>query len=239
MSTAKVAKSSKAKPLAVDSVTQTPAPRFWPAVVLLVAFWGFRVGYEWVEMAMSMRFLSRMIANLLLLVLFFAWWLTNRRVSRADRWRAFGVFIAGAIGSGLLAHKSIGMFSIVFGLPYVLTVWTAWLFISKSLVHRTRELGFCALVLLTWFSCDLLRWDGLDGGQHDKLAWRWSPTAEQLFLAGRGLSQTKTETVNGPGPNSPSAVTVEPTIKVLSVSDDDWPEFRGPARDDRVHAPAA
>jgi outer membrane protein assembly factor BamB len=237
MSTANAAKTPKAQPTQSAEIgSQAKAPLFWPAVALLCTFWAFRFGAEWIEMSMFFRFVSRMVAHMLLLVLFLAWWLTNRRVSRADRWRALGVFAGGAVLAGLLADKSIGMFVIMVGLPFVLKVWVGWLMFTGRLLLRTRRIGFCALVLLTWLAFDTLRLDGLDGGQHNELAWRWSPTAEQLFLASRTAQKPEASIMGTHGPEAKTGPAIEPSIKVLPVSTEDWPEFRGPARDDRVHA---
>jgi outer membrane protein assembly factor BamB len=236
MSIAKAAKSPKVKQEPVADGAKAGAPLFWPAVVLLCAFWAFSIGAEWIEMSMFFRFISRMLAHLLLLVLFVTWWLTNRRIAWFDRWRALALATGGAVLAGLLADKSIGMFVIMFGLPFVLTIWVAWLIFTRRLALQARRIGFCTLVLLSWLACDTLRWNGLDGGQHNQLAWRWSPTAEQLFLASRSAPKAAATTVGGQKNSAEQSPTIEPPIKVLSVSGDDWPEFRGPARDDRVHA---
>ena len=197
MSTAKAAKSPQAKQQPVADGAKAGAPLFWPAIVLLCAFWAFRIGAEWIEMSMFFRFVSRMLAHLLLLVLFVTWWLMNRRIARSDRWRALAVATCGAVLAGLLADKSIGMFVIMFGLPFVLTIWVAWLIFTARLALQTRRIGFCTLVLLSWLACDTLRWNGLDGGQHNELAWRWSATAEQLFLASRSASKAETTNMSG------------------------------------------
>jgi outer membrane protein assembly factor BamB len=208
-----------ARQLEVLSASAPTTPRFWPAIVLLALFFAFQAGAEWVEMSMFVRFISRMVAHALLLLLFLAWWLTNRRLSRADRWLAVGVVVAGAAVAGMLSDPTVGIFGLVLsGLPYVLAVWTGWFLLTRQRSARLRRLGFCAVVALTWGYFDLVRWDGLDGGQHSALSWRWQPSAEELFLA-----ESAGRTLN------PAL-----TTRRLTLRAGDWPEFRGAQRDGQV-----
>jgi outer membrane protein assembly factor BamB len=79
-----------------------------------------------------------------------------------------------------------------------------------------------AAILWSWAPLTLIRMDGLSGEQRLKLHWRWTPTAEELYLAElaqrnadvRDLSNAFTE-----------PITYQPC---------DWPGFRGPKRDGAV-----
>ncbi len=171
-----------------------------------------------------MRFVTRMAAYGLLLLLFLGWWFLQRGASRSDRWRAFGLVAAGAVVAALLADKTVGPFLVVMGLPFVLMAWTVWLLLTKNSSRRLRWVGFCILTWACWGYFDLVRWNGLNGSQQTEAAWRWNPTAEQLFLAERA-------TTNDAAANArPPAATAEQLV----ARPGDWTEFRGSGRRSRV-----
>lgn len=92
--------------------------------------------------------------------------------------------------------------------------------------RRTACARFCVIVVLVWGFYDLVRWEGLDGGQHTKLSWRWAPTAEQSFLAAHAGAAA------GSAGGEHGAAEPPP----VSAMAGDWPQFRGPGRDSRVVA---
>src|SRR5579871_3201620 len=196
--------------------------RVWPAVLLLALFWGFHVAGYWLEMSMFFRFISRMAAHAALLLGFLIWWFTNRRLSWYDCWFGVGVTVATGVVAGLIADKTVSPFGLVLsGLPYVFTVWTAWLLVARSYSPNVQRWGLCAVIALAWGYCDLVRWDGLDGAQNSKLSWRWTPTKEELFLA----------EVRTPVQDTPGADGKYQDSAGIVVGPGDWPEFRGPQRD--------
>lgn len=203
-----------------------PRIRFWPMLVVLAAFWVSRFGAEWVEMTMFLRFITRMAAHAALLIALLTWWLTNRGVSRRDRWLGLLAFVVTAAIGAVVADKTIGPFLIVVGLPFVATGWVAWLMLTPRLALPARRIGLVVLMALTWGFFDLERWDGLWGGQQSQTSWRWSPTSEQLFLVERAQHKAKAVAVTA---------VASAAIVAGAVAPDDWPEFRGPQRDDKVH----
>jgi len=193
-------------------------PRFWPVILLLAAFWTLYHGLYWLDLSMGNRFLYRMANYAALLLLFLVWWLTNRRISRRDRWFAFGIVVAGAAVAGLLVDKTVGVFGLVLsGMPYVITVWTLWWIVAQKLSVRTRRAGLAIAIALAWGFFTLRRFDGLNGAQESISNWRWEPTAEQIFLAEK------------PRPEQPDSAAGS-----LQLLPGDWPEFRGPARNGQV-----
>jgi outer membrane protein assembly factor BamB len=201
--------------------TPTTGPlRIWPAVVMLAAFWAFLyVNYNF-ELAMFARFISRMIAYGLLLLAFLGWWLTRRQIRWRDRLLAVGVVIVISLVAGLLSDASVGPLALFMtALPFVFTVWTLWLLFGRSFSPRAERLGFCAVMAATIGFFALLRWEGLYGNQIPQFAWRWSPTAEERFLA------TQSAEFATSSPNRPAMAPREWTLQP-----GDWPEFRGPNR---------
>jgi outer membrane protein assembly factor BamB len=195
------------------------APRYWPAVVMVAAYWAFAFSCRHLELSMMVLFLSRMAALLLLLVSFPIWWLTNRRIPRRERWLAVAVTLAGAALAVPLTLTTLGPAVVVVGLLFVFTLGTVWLVASQWATPHVRRWGLWAAIGLVWVGCTLVRWNGLNGDQETELHWRWEPTAEELFLAEHGGS-----TENAP----------EYGASAVKLTAGDWTEFRGPNRDGRV-----
>jgi len=167
---------------------------------------------------MFARFMSRLAAHGLLLVGFFSWWFANRAVSWTDKLLALAVFVLGSALVLTLADPSIGVMSIfMMTAPVVFTVWVAWLWLSRDAAPSVRRAGLAVVILLVLASLDFIRWDGLEGNQKSELSWRWSPTAEQIFLASHEKNAADSQ------PAAP--------LDAWEVQPGDVPGFRGKARD--------
>ncbi len=165
-----------------------------------------------------------MAAHVLLIVAFLVWWFASRRVRLADRLGALAVVVVGGVVAGLFRDPTLSPLALaMLGVPCVLTVWAAWALVARDASPTVQHAGFCFVILLTWSYFTLLRLDGIDGRQHSMLAWRWQPSAEQLFLA----QQTKQET----GEHESERAADLPQTQTLAPAPGDWSEFRGPNRD--------
>jgi outer membrane protein assembly factor BamB len=200
------------------------SPRYWPAVAIVAAFWVFHFALKPIELTMFQRFVTRMIGMAVLLLLFLVWWLTNGRVSRSNRWLAVGAMFGVFALMGFVTDKTLNHFGLLFSaLPFVLTAWAVWLLASRHLSQHVQRVGFVAAMVVSFGFFALVRWDGLNGAQEAALNWRWSPTAEQRFLAERAAK----------GDSAQAEKT--PVARTLSLKPGDWPEFRGGRRDSQVH----
>jgi outer membrane protein assembly factor BamB len=151
------------------------------------------------------------------------WWLAFSRLP--FRARLFGVacVILGGVTARLLADKSMGMGLLMYGMPVVLTAAVAWLLITRGAKSAAGWAGLAAITFLCWGYYTLIRVDGINGALAAERSWRWTPSAEDRFLAeqrqrlaiAKGEAQTE------------SAL---PAI-ALAATSADWPEFRGAARD--------
>jgi outer membrane protein assembly factor BamB len=198
----------------------TQPRRLWPAVILVGLFWTAFTLSGWLEIPTFFRFFTRLAAFPLLGLSFFGWWWLNRRVRLADRLYGFALVVAGGVGAYFLCHPSVGGFGLLMlGLPTVLTVWTLWMILAKRVPAVRGRLALLAVVAVTWGYFTLIRIDGLTGNLGGNVNWRWTPTAESLFLAEKSPSAGITS------PAGPQSVTLAPG---------DWPGFRGPGRDDVV-----
>jgi outer membrane protein assembly factor BamB len=200
--------------------------RLWPAILIVAVFWVFHFSADYFEMTMFMRFISRFGMYGIVILSFLVWWMGFSRVPWKERWLGLGALIIGAIGAGLLADKkSLGTMgpagAFMAGFPFALTGWTMWLAICKALDSppKARRIGLCVVIIGALGFFDLVRWEGLDGGQHSAFGWRWSKTAEDQFLAGHVARAAE----------SPAAT------QTLKLQMGDWPEFRGAGRDNRVY----
>jgi outer membrane protein assembly factor BamB len=83
-------------------------------------------------------------------------------------------------------------------------------------------------VLLSLGYYALIRVDGTDGDIRAETSWRWTRTAEEVFLASQSQAPSTpgaaaSETESAPSESAP-----------IALEPGDWPEFRGPHRDDRL-----
>jgi len=191
--------------------------RLWPAILLLAAFWAFLYFNYNAEMGMTARFLSRMLAFLVLLFGFLGWWLTRSAIRWRDRWQAVAAMLIILIACSLIADKSVNPFALLLlSLPFIFTVRTLWLYASQRVSPTTKRLGFCAVLFATIGFFDLVRSNGLDASQKPDLSWRWQPSHEADFLASR---------------NAQKPIADRPAPKPWTPQPGDCLEFRGRNRD--------
>jgi len=207
-------------------------PRLWPAIFLVAAFWAYSIGSEHIEMITFVRFLARMAAAGLFVLSLTIWWLMSGRISRRKRFLGLLITAAGGIAASFFVDKTIGVFGIVtYGLPCVFTAATLWMLIARWIpLARPQAVGI-AVVLCTWAYFPLIRMDGLSGEQQAAIHWRWSPTAEELFLAERAQARAADDAARAQDAMSDESADSE----TLALQPGDWPGFRGPNRDAVVH----
>src|SRR5262249_44167615 len=144
------------------------------------------VVFRWTEQPMFRRFLSGLIACGLLTLLFTVWWFANRRIRFAERALGFAAAVGGGVVAALLSPTMVGLLAwLMMSLPFVFTAWTLWLLLARGASPGIRQVGLLTALLLTWGSFTLIRMDGLTGDGETVIHWRWTPTPEELYLAGR------------------------------------------------------
>jgi outer membrane protein assembly factor BamB len=143
------------------------------------------------------------LGTLLLLV----WWLFLSRARWPDRLGGLALLVAVHAVAIVLADPSAKLVTMVPGIPWLCAVFVASLFFGKRSVTVVA-------VLLASLGWTLVRTDGVTGTMHADLAWRWSATAEERFLASAAV-----------------AVPSEAGVGVETVETAAWPGFRGPSRD--------
>jgi outer membrane protein assembly factor BamB len=208
-------------------------PRIWPGVLIVAAYWAwFILLNEVLDLVISMGFMLTALGVLLSLLLFFIWWLAASRVPLTDRFLVLAVAIGGAIVTALVSTQTLGATgALFFGLPAMITVWSIYLVLSGGLAWPKRRVGLLLAILALWGGVSLTRIDGVEGklsltkGVH----FRWTPTAEQEYLAERSAK----------APVKAAAAT-ETASEPLVLTAGDWPGFRGPsAQGAQEHPPIA
>ncbi|MFL5340598.1 MAG: PQQ-binding-like beta-propeller repeat protein [Gemmataceae bacterium] len=201
----------------------TRPPRVWPPLLLLAMFWVAYSVLRWTELGVGAGFFGFVILMggwLIELLLIAVWWLGFSRVGRPERLLVVAAAVVGCAAAVALSHKSMYQFMFMGpGLPLVVTAWTLVLVVARSWPAGLRRAALVAALVVSWSAFPLLRTEGLGGDMQFALNWRWTPTAEQVYLAQRsGEPLAK--------PDAAAALTLQPG---------DWPAFRGPDRDGVQH----
>jgi outer membrane protein assembly factor BamB len=208
----------------VQRATAGTRPRLWPAVLILAAQWAAKLLAErfWQgEVAYVYAvFYAPMIGAALVLL----WWLFASRVPWRDRLLVLlAVLVGGAatVFTDPIAPEAGGFKVVLYALPVALTAGTLWLLVTRPLRWPRRRLGLLAVLLLPFGYYALTRIDGVWGDMTATLSWRWSETGEDRSMA---------EIRQRPAP-APVAAPAKP----LALQPGDWPGFRGPERDGKLH----
>jgi outer membrane protein assembly factor BamB len=149
-----------------------------------------------------------------------AWWLFASRVRWTDRLLVLLFLGASSVAEYPLYHTKFTYRlygPIMRALPLATTAWVLWLLVTPGVRWPARRSGILAAIVLALGYCTLLRFDGADGSFTPAVSWRWSRTAEDLFLAELPARQAAV-------PEGEPPPTLQPG---------DWPGFRGPDRDGR------
>jgi outer membrane protein assembly factor BamB len=205
-------------------------PRVWPAVTLVAAYWIIHALLRGTDFGISLGFLGFLLVMATtgaLILLFLVWWLTWSRVRWRERLYVLGAAILISVVTPFLAHKTAGGLLMFYGLPLGLTVWTLGLLALRTVSGERRTVALCALLVLTGCGFLLVRTEGVDGAFQFALRTRWSPTAEQVYLAERAS--------HGNSANKPVEAAESSGGATMSLQPGDWPGFRGPNRDGAVH----
>jgi outer membrane protein assembly factor BamB len=188
--------------------------------VLLGIFWTAYSALRWTELGIALGFLGFLIllgVGAVTTLLFVFWWIAASRVRLGERLLVLAAAVAAGFGAAVLAHRSVGPFLLMPGLPLVLTTWALGVVVVRKWPPRRRGLALAAVVGLGCGALTLLRAEGMEGDGQLALRWRWSPTPEQVYLG-----QLDPAVATAAAPAGPVARTLRPG---------DWPGFRGPNRD--------
>ena len=209
------------EPTSAVSSPRPPIGLVIPTLVLIV-YWAVTEASYQLEMGMFYRFITRMIALLLLLLYSLGWGLTRRHFTWGQRGLALAIVMGTMFAAGALGHRATGIPATgMMGLPIVITLSVGWLWGTRHRGPRLELSGIAVASLLVFGLIALLRWDGLDGRQQAELSWRWTPSGEERFrMQSESKSVTETFTAESRPP-------LQETVA-------DWSRFRGGDRESVV-----
>lgn len=202
-----------------DQTQQKPL-RLWPGVVIVILQWLVRFALPaFVPDTIAIGVFGGLLGGLAIVV----WWAFFSRAPRFERWSAIVLMIAALATTSQILHKSIatanmGMMFPIFSIPVLSLAFVLWAVASRRLSKRLQRVTMVATILFSTGFWALLRSEGMDGEIHFDLAWRWSKTAEERFLA---KTNDKIITIN--------------VDSVTIANEAEWPGFRGPNRDGIIH----
>jgi outer membrane protein assembly factor BamB len=246
--------------MTIEPTDIAPSPkawRLWPGVVAAVLLCLMRYVLPVLFPDMDLYGMIGGISGALAILF---WWLCFSRVPWVERLTAIALMIVAPFLAMRVAHESIatgmmGMMLPLYSLPVMTVVLVVWAAATQRATIARRRASLVAMVLLACGAFALLRTDGVRGAGSE-IHWRWTPTSEE-----RLLSQTSTEPATPspatsvaqsearPAPTTTESSSATPEHEVersahvasrepvvtLASNDAEWPGFRGPERDGRVH----
>ncbi|HVA48346.1 MAG TPA: PQQ-binding-like beta-propeller repeat protein [Pirellulales bacterium] len=220
-----------APPAPVDPQPTSHAPaaprRLWPGYLLIAAYWAVRTAIGRLELPITTSFMGLAGVGVLVTLLFVIWWLTNRSVAGRDRLMVFAAVVLGGAAAIAASQNTLGPVGVIFiGLPWVLTVWIVWMAIVRRAPAPVFRWGTMAAVCLPWVYVSLVKMNGVSGDVKFQTQWRWTPTAEDTYLAARAKTAADAQ--------SADAAEQDPPARDLVAQPGDWTAFRGPLRNGEV-----
>ncbi len=162
-----------------------PALRLWPAFVIVGLQWFSRYGLAYFNPDLiNFGVLGGVAAGALLAV----WWLFFSRATRLERFSAIPLLILFMMLTTQLLHESVatgmmGMMFVVVSIPVTSLVFLVWATLMRNAAANLRFGAMVATLAAACLGWTLVRTGGIDAGANAFFHWRWSPTAEQQFIA--------------------------------------------------------
>lgn len=199
-------------------ISRDTRPTEWLGLAFIAVLWILMLGQWLLDVESFAGFLLMTAANLVMTLLFVVWWFSRRSYELSQRFLVLGVALLLGIIVGVLCARAIRppVYVALFGIPIVLGIWALWVPVTAGRPQRFRVGGLVACLVVFWSAFLLIRVNGTHGNMRADVHWRWTPTAEQMYLA-----------QNSPKAN-PATV---PAVRQLQLRPGDWPGFRGPYRD--------
>lgn len=204
------------------STGETPVLRMWPAVLIIVLLWAGITIPGMLRPLTFIHFVSMQGGPPLGFLAIAFWWMLSRSIPLKQRLLGIVLIIASFAGGLFLAHSSLNILMLVYGLPAALTLLVLGLLVGRSrgwsLQGWIGYAGFLIIPIIAQF----VRVSEMDAAFAFSLVPRSTPTAEELFLAEIAKEPDVSKKM-------PSETTL-PT----DPSEVAWSEFRGPQRDGTI-----
>jgi outer membrane protein assembly factor BamB len=229
--------------------------RLWPGVVIVALQWLARFAMPAVAPQTAMYgILAGAAGGLAVLV----WWLFFSRAPWSERVGALAFIAVALYATAYAVHPSIangmmGNMLFIFSIPFLSLALVASAAAGRPLSRGPRLATMAAAIVLACGLFTLVRTGGISGEGIADIHWRWTPTPEDRLLAQAGdepvalaspppaaVEPSPVPTAEGPvaaasAPPAPTAdkraATAPPSAPAGASTGDEWPGFRGPARD--------
>ncbi len=196
--------------------------RIWPSVVIVLVYFAVRLGISFFGSTNIHNVLGLAVAPISAALLLTIWWLVASRAPKRDRMIGLALFV-GVLLWIVFSQESNGALLLAVALPTLTTGVVAILVLTFWLRWPVRRWVLASSMMACAALFTALRVDTIGGDLGPILAWRWSRTAEQ--------SRGPLAMLPKSGGNA--TATLPP-----QAGPDDWPGFRGVARDGRVSGTA-
>lgn len=193
-------------------------PRMLPAAIIVLAHVAAIV-YSLQVASLMQVMIGFALAPILASIFLTIWWLRSSGIPLRERYIGLALFPVILI-LVLLTQESNGSRLLMFLLPTLTIGAVAILLVTARLQWPMRRWSVVGFMIACTLYFGAQRVDDIGGDILPVLAWRWSPTIEELFAESRNAL----------------AISNEPAVLPAEVVAEDWPEFRGPARDSRLSA---
>lgn len=219
----------------------TPAVRIWPAIAIVLLQWAavFLTGV--LAPATVWQFFGMFLGPGVGFLLLFGWWLWYSDRPWSQRFLVMFLPLLGMAGALLLADPSVYQAAYIYGLPFLCLAFLLWLLVEHRSEPGRPMLMWAATVLVLAGGWTLVRTTGVDGDMAYDFEPRWTPTAEEEFLASEESLSTPEQTADeepresaeelGEAIGGEPATESEPAVEPEPAAEPEWPGLRGPGRD--------
>jgi outer membrane protein assembly factor BamB len=204
-------------------------PRLWPGVLIVLLYWAVLKLPLMLLAGSPAQVPIMFMGSMAVPALFLLWWCFFSRVSWSDRFVGLLAFALIGAACWYFYHPTMqgggdpmsAIMAMCFNIfPVVMTGWVLWLLIARSLSRQVRFAGLAVVFALGFGFFTILRFDGLWGEFAPQFSYRWTPTAGEQYASERPAYAL---------PGDAGAA----SAPAAEVTAEDWPAFRGPARDGR------
>ena len=181
-----------------------------------VVFWAITIASKFIDKLYFHSFITQLASSAFFFFFFLGWWWFNRGLRFGQKALGFLFIVGFGAATGFLMHKSMSPFALfLVGLPMAGSAAIVCLWWARNNHTQRIGMGFATVVAMMWSLLLLVRTHGADSTLRQELAWRWSRSPEELFLA---TAHAKKSTA--------------PTITRLDEpAANEWTSFRGRERD--------
>ncbi len=189
--------------------------RIWPAAFIVLAYLAVAYGFSRLGSTNIQSFIELVIVPLAAALLLVIWWLAASRAPWLDRLAGLVLLILANVWVVFTQERN-GAMLLAYAIPTMTTGMVALLVLTYRLRWSTQRWIIIIFLVACAGVFTAMRVDTIGGNLAPIASWRWTPTeAERSTALARPATQATAVLPAQAGP-------------------DDWPSFRGPARDSRV-----